>query len=104
MWYYLEMSQTIEEVKKKAAPIFDQYGIKYAAVFGSAARNQDKPDSDVDLMVHFGTPMGMFAYMRFVHELENILHRKVDIVTEQSINKFVKPYIIADLTIVYEKR
>ena len=47
--------------------------------------------------------MGMFSYMRFIDGLEKTLHKKVDVVTEKSINKFVKPYIIADLHVIYEK-
>ncbi|MEK9175241.1 MAG: nucleotidyltransferase family protein [Patescibacteria group bacterium] len=95
---------TVEEVRKKAAPVFEQYGIEYAGIFGSLARNQGNDTSDVDVLVRLGSPMGLFLYMRFIHELENILNKKVDVVTEQSLNKFVKPYVMEDLKTIYEKR
>lgn len=98
------MNITIEEVKNKSVPIFKQYGIEYVGVFGSIARNQDTNKSDVDLLIRLGAPMGMFLYMRFIHELESVLNKKVDIVTEKSVNKFVKPYILEDLKTIYERK
>jgi len=47
--------------------------------------------------------MGMFLYMRFIHDLEDTLNKKVDVVTNQSINKFVRPYIMKDLITIYER-
>src|SRR3989338_1641531 len=94
---------TLEEVKKKSVPVFEYYGIEYAGVFGSTARNQSRSESDIDFLVRFGAPMGMFLYMRFIHDLENTLNKKVDVVTDQSINKFVKPYIMKDLITIYER-
>ncbi|MBI5421229.1 MAG: nucleotidyltransferase domain-containing protein [Parcubacteria group bacterium] len=83
-------------------PILEEHRVTYAAVFGSVARNEDTPESDVDLLVCLPSLMGMFSYMRLIHDLETCLNRKVDVVTEQSLNKFVKPYIKADLKVIYE--
>lgn len=94
---------TIQTVQEKVRPIFEQYGISYAAVFGSVARGQDKTDSDVDILVRLGRPMGMVTYMRFIDGLESSLKKKVDVVTESSLNKFVKPHILSDLKVIYEK-
>lgn len=93
---------TIQDIKQKTTPFFEEYGITYAALFGSYARGQEKNDSDIDLLIRLGRPMGMFAYMRFINDLEKSLKKKVDVVTEQSLNKFVKPYITSDLTTLYE--
>ena len=78
-------------------PILKEYDIKHAAVFGSVSRGEDKPKSDIDIMVSLGKPLGMFAYMGLIRKIENKLGRKVDLVTENSINKFVRPYIQPDL-------
>jgi predicted nucleotidyltransferase len=94
---------TIEEVKKKTVPILERYGVTYAAVFGSLARGEDRPQSDVDILVRLGRPTGMVGYMQLVGKLEEILRKKVDLVTEQSLNKRVRPYVLPDLKIIYEK-
>ena len=90
------------DIQNKISPILKEYGIKRAAVFGSVSRGDDSPKSDIDIMVSLGKPMGMFLYMSLIREMENKLGRKVDLVTENSINKFVRPYIQSDLKIIYE--
>ncbi len=75
---------TIEEVKKKTVPILERYGVTYAAVFGSLARGEDRPQSDVDILVRLGRPTGMVGYMQLVGKLEEILRKKVDLVTNKA--------------------
>lgn len=94
---------TVEEIKQKAIPILEQHGVAYAGVFGSVARGDDNPQSDVDILVRLGRPMGMVEYMDLIHSLEEILQKKVDLVTDQSLNKRVRPYVTPDLTTIYEK-
>jgi len=94
---------TINEVKQKTGPIMERHGVAYAGVFGSVARGEDRPQSDVDIMVRLGRPMGMVEYMELIQSLEEILQKRVDLVTEQSLNKHVRPYVMPDLTTIYEK-
>jgi uncharacterized protein len=94
---------TIEEVKQKAQPILEEYGVTFAAVFGSLARGEDHSQTDVDILVRLGRPTGMVGYMRLIASLEQSLHKKVDLVTEQSLNKYVRPYVLPTLKIIYEK-
>ncbi len=93
----------IAEVQKRITPIMVKYSIKRAAVFGSVARGEDRPDSDVDLLVKLGDqPMGMFKYMQFIEELEEVLGRKVDLVTEGA-DRFLKHYISKETKMIYER-
>jgi predicted nucleotidyltransferase len=94
---------TIDEVKEKAVPVLKQHGVTYAAVFGSVARGEDRPQSDVDIMVRLGRPTGMIGFMRLIGSLESKLQKKVDLVTERSLNKYVRPHVLSDLKIIYEK-
>jgi hypothetical protein len=94
---------TIKEVKQKAGPILEQHGVTYAAVFGSLARGEDLLQSDVDILVRLGRPTGMIGYMQLVQSLESILQKRVDLVTEASLNEHVRPYVLPDLTTIYEK-
>ena len=94
---------TIEEVKKKAGPILKRHGVTYAAVFGSLARGEDSPQSDIDILVRLGRPTGMIGYMQLIESLEERLQKKVDLVTEQGLNKYVRPHVLPDLKTIYEK-
>lgn len=79
-----------------------EYGIKHASVFGSVSRGDDTPTSDVDILVEIGKPMGVYTYVELAGKLEEILGRKVDLVTESSLNKFIKPYVLPELKTIYE--
>jgi hypothetical protein len=93
---------SITDIKNKLQPIFESYSITYAALFGSVSRGDDRPDSDVDILVKLGKPMGMFSYMKLIQSIEDILGRKADVVTEQGLSKFVRPYIMPELKTIYE--
>lgn len=102
-WYTGDMP-TVQDIADKAQPVFKKYGIKRARLFGSYARNEARPDSDVDLLVEFGpTSMGLFAYMEFRESLEKELGMDVDVVTEETMNEFMRPYIMKDVKPLYEK-
>ena len=47
--------------------------------------------------------MGIFEFMGLKEDLMNTLGRDVDVVSEDSVDKFIKPYIIPDLKTVYER-
>jgi len=93
----------VETIGKKISLILQEYGITYAGVFGSVARGEARPDSDIDLMIKMGKPLSLFSYMVFIRKIEESLGHKVDVVTEGSLNKFVRPYIMPDLKTIYEK-
>ena len=76
--------------------------ISYLALFGSHARGEQKKDSDVDLLVKFNQPVDFFELYDVEKELENALHKKVDLVTVEGMSKYILPYIQPDLKILYE--
>ena len=93
---------SLAELQTTIASILRQYGIRRASVFGSVAREEETKESDVDLMIELGTPMGLITYSRLVRELEEALGKRVDLVTPASISAHVSPYITRDLAPVYE--
>lgn len=96
---------SIAELKEKISPILRAYGIKKASVFGSVSRGDDRPDSDVDLLVELGPgPMGMIEYIRLKYKLEESLGKDADLVTEGNINRHLEPYIRPELKTIYEER
>lgn len=80
-----------------------KYGVKRAALFGSVARGEDTPESDVDILIELGSPMGLLSFSQFTREVETALQRKVDVITSNSINKFFRPYILPDVKTIYER-
>lgn len=66
-----------------------EFGVKSLMLFGSVARNESRTNSDVDLLVEFDHPVGLFTFVRLKRYLEEILNRSVDLGTPDSL----KPYL-----------
>ncbi len=78
--------------------------VKRAYVFGSYARNEADKESDIDLLVEldYSKHIGM-KFFSYREELENLLHKKVDIVTDDGISRHIKPHIDKDKILIYER-
>ena len=59
-------------------------------------RGEERPDSDVDLLVDLADDRGFSDYLAFAEELERLLGRKVDLVLARSLSPHFRPYIEAD--------
>ena len=92
-----------EEIKYRIRPIFEKYGVKYAGIFGSVARGEERADSDIDMVVSIDREIGIYEFMTLQYELEEALGKKVDLVSKKAINKYVRPYIEKDITSIYER-
>jgi predicted nucleotidyltransferase len=98
-WYNIFMS--MEELKHKIIPILRANNVEYAAVFGSVARGDAGPNSDVDILVRFGKDISLLDHIGVAYELQDSLGKKVDLVTERSLSKYLAPVIKKDLQILY---
>ena len=78
----------------------DRFDVKSIALFGSTARDEAAPDSDVDILVDFHGPATFSNYMDLVHFLEDRFGAKVDLVTETGLRERVRPYVEKDATYV----
>ncbi|GIO36818.1 type VII toxin-antitoxin system MntA family adenylyltransferase antitoxin [Paenibacillus antibioticophila] len=71
-------------------------GAKKISLFGSAARGEEREDSDIDFLVEFEEDKSLFDLIRLKNELEDLLNRPVDIVTENSIHWKMKDNILSE--------
>ncbi len=70
-------------------------------IFGSFARSEERPDSDIDILIDFGkTRLTLFDLVQIGDELEEKLSRKVDLVTRKALHPMLKPYIEHDLVVI----
>jgi uncharacterized protein len=92
---------TLDELKIKVTPILREGGVEYAAVFGSVARGESRADSDIDILIRYQETPGLFKHVGLTQTLEDVLHRKVDLITEHSLHKLLAPNIKKDLHVLY---
>ena len=84
--------------------ILQKNDVEFAGIFGSFARGEERDDSDVDLLIRYSKDKDLFDLIGLEQELEAVLHRKVDVVTEGAVNKYLHPYIMKDLQVLYGTR
>ena len=93
-----------ENLPVEAIEILKQNDIEYAALFGSRARGDDRPDSDYDILIRFKKEKekGLFGLISLQRRLSGILRQKVDLVTQDSLSPYIRKYIIEDLKVIYQ--
>jgi predicted nucleotidyltransferase len=69
------------------------FGVSGLTLFGSVARDDARPDSDVDILVEFERPVGYFALVRLGTYLEQILGCRVDLVTPGALTERLRERI-----------
>jgi predicted nucleotidyltransferase len=72
------------------------FGIKSLGIFGSVARDEAGPDSDVDLLVEFAIPAGLFELIRLQRYLETLFRRRVDLATPKGLRHQFRGRILRD--------
>jgi len=90
---------TVEEVRQVVADHRDElaeYRVKSLRIFGSTARGEARPDSDVDLLVEFHRPAGLFTLSGLQQALEEWLGRAVDIGTADSLRPELRDVVLEE--------
>jgi len=72
----------------------DQFAVKSLAVFGSVARGEATDNSDIDILVEFNQPIGLFEFIRLKYYLENLIGSKVDLVTPDALHPALRDSIL----------
>jgi len=95
---------TQNRVKKTIANYFRHKPVEKAWLFGSFSRNEQKPDSDVDILISLSKDARLgFAFAGMVCDLEDLLHRPVDLVVEGNILPFAQESVNRDKELIYER-
>lgn len=90
-----------ENIYKKIASVLKEQGAKKIAVFGSYAKGEEKPESDIDIIVEFSEKKSLLELVRIERELSENLGIKVDLLTEKSISPYLIDGIKEEMEVIY---
>jgi hypothetical protein len=88
--------QAIHRSRRRMREVAARHGATNLRLFGSTARGEDGPDSDIDLLVHLDRPLGLIGLARLQRELEEVLDAPVDLVPDDGLKPDVRAAVDRD--------
>jgi hypothetical protein len=87
----------LQTLRQRSAEMEKRFGVKSLSLFGSTARDEAAPESDVDLLVEFNRPVGYFGLFALQDYLEGLLGRRVDLGTTESLKPYIRERVMEEL-------
>ena len=97
----VEVANMIPQIQR----FFASRPVNRAYLFGSCSRGEETPESDVDILVDLdkSIPMGLFQYVTMKLDLQELLHREVDLVESDELLPFAQESANRDKFLIYER-
>ncbi|HQH24831.1 MAG TPA: nucleotidyltransferase family protein [Bacteroidales bacterium] len=93
----------LNEINNSIIDYLKPYNPERIGIFGSFARRDFTPESDIDILVKFREAISLLDLAKIHRELSQILGREIDLITETSLkNEKLRKYIYKDLKIIFE--
>ena len=92
----MKREQVISILAGQRNELHENYAVKSLALFGSVARDEARSDSDVDLLVEFSRPVGLFQFIGLKQYLESLLSCPVDLGTQASLKPYLKERVMQE--------
>jgi predicted nucleotidyltransferase len=96
--------QDVEAIKRTLsrhkAELQKRFKVKTIGVFGSYVRGEQKGTSDVDVLVEFEEPVGLFEFMKLENYLSDMLGVKVDLVSKKALKPHIGEHILEEVIVI----
>lgn len=89
----MDLQELLKEKRDDILLIAARHGARNVRVFGSVARGEAGPESDIDLLVELGSRTSSWFPVGLIDELEQLLGRKVDVLTDGGLSPYLKERI-----------
>lgn len=90
------IDELLKEKRQDILRVAEQHGAYNVRVFGSVARGEAKPDSDVDFLAQVRPVHSSWFPASLIADLENLLGRKVDIVTQEALHWYIRDRVLKE--------
>lgn len=92
----MTLNQLLGSKRQDILRLAAQHGATNVRVFGSLARGEGRPDSDVDMLITLAPERSLLDLIALKQDLEDLLGCKVDVVTEASVSPYIRPQVLQD--------
>lgn len=98
----MDRGDIIEQLRKNE-PDLRARGVTHAALFGSRARGDNRPDSDIDIMIEIDpdSRMTIYDYVALKDYIAGLFEGPVDVVDRNALKRYVKPIAVAEAIYAY---
>jgi len=93
-------SQIPQDIKEAIIRVLKAHGAARISIFGSYARGEAGPESDIDILVRFGRPRSLIQLVTIEDELRLALHRNVDLLTEKAVSPYLRDVVLRDEVVI----
>jgi predicted nucleotidyltransferase len=93
---FMNIGRELEAKRTDILRLADRHGATEVRVFGSVARGEAGPDSDVDLLVKMAPERSLLDHVALWQDLEDLLGRKVDLVSEKALHRLMRDQILKE--------
>jgi uncharacterized protein len=92
----LDSADLLQKYRLEILRLAAKHGASNVRVFGSMARGEARPDSDVDFLVDFKSDYTFWDHIGLKQDLEDLLNRRVDVVLEKNLREEFRAYVLQD--------
>ncbi len=87
---------TLKAQRKQILSLAEKHGAQNVRIFGSVVRGEETNDSDIDILVDLGSNLSPWFPIGLIHDLEALLGRKIDVVTEKSLHHYIREKVLEE--------
>ncbi len=92
----MDIKQIIQEKRDEICAVAAKHGAHNVRIFGSVVRGEAGPNSDIDFLIDVGPSTSSWFPAGLILDLQEILGRRVEVVTEKALSPFIRDYVLRE--------
>ncbi|KYC46116.1 MAG: Nucleotidyltransferase domain protein [Candidatus Methanofastidiosum methylothiophilum] len=92
------------ERNKKLVSFLTKHGARKIGLFGSVSRGEERPDSDIDILIEFNGDPSLLDVVVIEQEASKLIGKKIDLVTEDALSPYIKDKVMKEVVMLYEEQ
>lgn len=92
----MKLAELVNSKRGDILQIAQKYGARNVRIFGSVIHGEDNAESDIDMLVNFGPGSSLLDHVALMQDLEELLGRKVDVVSEKALHWYIRDRVLQE--------